>query len=104
MQLQKNPDILKGLGEKKREGQILAGFALETENEEENALQKLKKKNLDLIVLNSLNEIGAGFKTDTNKVTLYDQKGSKEVLPLLSKKEVANSIVKHLMAIYERER
>lgn len=104
LQLEKNPDILKELGNKKKKGQLLAGFALETENEEKNALQKLKNKNLDLIALNSLNEKGAGFKTDTNKITLYLRSGRKIALPLMSKKEAAYQIVKHLTTAYEKEK
>ncbi len=71
--LKKTTDILKTLGEQKHDGQILAGFALETQDEEKNALEKLQRKNLDFIVLNSLNDKGAGFKTDTNKITIIDR-------------------------------
>jgi len=85
-------DILKTLGGKKRKGQILVGFALETNNEEENAVQKLQKKNLDLIVLNSLNDAGAGFKSDTNKITIIDSSLQKTVYDLKSKNEVAYDI------------
>jgi len=85
-------DILKTLGSKKRKGQVLVGFALETNNEEENAVQKLQKKNLDLIVLNSLNDAGAGFKGDTNKITIIDSSLQKTVYDLKSKNEVAYDI------------
>jgi phosphopantothenoylcysteine decarboxylase/phosphopantothenate--cysteine ligase len=83
---------LKTLGEQKRNGQILVGFALETNNEEDNAVEKLKKKNLDFIVLNSLNDKGAGFKTDTNKITIIDYKLQKTVFDLKDKNEVAKDI------------
>ncbi|MGV3685842.1 MAG: bifunctional phosphopantothenoylcysteine decarboxylase/phosphopantothenate--cysteine ligase CoaBC [Daejeonella sp.] len=90
--LVKTTDILAALGAQKQAGQILVGFALETNNEEENAIGKLKKKNLDFIVLNSLRDEGAGFKHDQNKVTIIDNKLVKESFPLKSKKEVAKDI------------
>lgn len=92
--LEKNKDILAHLGQIKTEGQILVGFALETENEMTNALQKLKKKNADYIVLNSLQDAGAGFGGDTNKVTILGQNGDTVELPLMSKSETASAIVK----------
>ncbi|HEX8019007.1 bifunctional phosphopantothenoylcysteine decarboxylase/phosphopantothenate--cysteine ligase CoaBC, partial [Mucilaginibacter sp.] len=73
IELKKTTDILKTLGEAKLEGQILVGFALETNDEEMNAITKLQKKNLDFIVLNSLNDAGAGFAGDTNKITIIDR-------------------------------
>ncbi|MCD4665044.1 MAG: bifunctional phosphopantothenoylcysteine decarboxylase/phosphopantothenate--cysteine ligase CoaBC [Bacteroidales bacterium] len=85
-------DILAELGKQKSEGQVLVGFALETENELENALSKLEKKNLDLIVLNSLKDKGAGFGYDTNKVTLIDKEKNITNYDLKSKKEVAIDI------------
>lgn len=84
-------DILASVGAIKKE-QYLVGFALETENELENARDKIKRKNLDLIVLNSLRDKGAGFKSDTNKVTLIDKKGKVQEFELKSKKEVATDI------------
>jgi phosphopantothenoylcysteine decarboxylase / phosphopantothenate---cysteine ligase len=86
-------DILAELGKNKRPGQILAGFALETENEIENAQKKLKNKNLDLIILNSLRDKGAGFKTSTNKVTLLFNTGKIQHFELKSKQEVARDII-----------
>ena len=86
-------DIAAELGKKKKAGQLLVGFALETNDEECNALVKLKKKNLDLIVLNSLRDEGAGFGVDTNKVTLIDRSEKTEVLDLKLKSEVAADIV-----------
>ena len=94
--LTKTEDIAATLGKRKHNGQILVGFALETENEEANALKKLKAKNFDLIVLNSLNDPGAGFSHDTNKVTIMD--GEKKIpVELKSKKEVADDIVKAII-------
>ena len=93
----KTPDILAALGKEKKPGQILIGFALETDNEEANAIKKLEKKNLDFIVLNSLNDEGAGFKTDRNKITIIDRKLNKESFPLKSKKEVAADICKKVL-------
>ena len=93
LELVKNSDILQDLGTKKTSKQLLIGFALETQNELTHAKEKLKRKNLDMIVLNSLNDKGAGFGTDTNKVTfIYKSKKSK-ALPLITKLEVANELV-----------
>lgn len=85
-------DILESIG-KFKNGSVVVGFALETENELRNAKDKLKKKNLDLIVLNSLRDAGAGFGGDTNVVTLIDKKGKVQKLPRLSKFDVANEIL-----------
>lgn len=99
IELEKTIDILASLGEIKR-NQFLVGFALETNNELENAKAKLKKKNLDLIVLNSLNDKGAGFKTETNKVTFIDNENKVTEFSLKPKSEVAidlmNKIIKQL--------
>ena len=91
IELVKNPDILKTMGERKSH-QFLVGFALDTQNEEENATGKLKKKNLDMIVLNSLRDEGAGFKNDTNKIKIFTKTESQE-FHLKSKNEVANDIL-----------
>lgn len=88
-----NPDIAATLGEMKKLGQITVGFALETNNEEHNALQKLSNKHLDSIVVNSLNDEGAGFGHDTNKVTIMTADGEKLSFPLKSKTEVAKDII-----------
>ncbi len=90
-------DIAATLGKIKQEGQMLVGFALETHNELNNAQHKLQSKNLDMIVLNSLQDAGAGFGTDTNKVTLLFPNGTQKNLPLTSKEEVANIIVDQLI-------
>jgi len=92
IELKKTTDILKTLGEQKQKGQILVGFALETNDEEKNAIDKLQRKNLDFIVLNSLNDEGAGFKTDTNKITIIDRKLQKTTFGLKTKNEVAKDI------------
>lgn len=91
-----NKDIAASLGCMKREGQVLVGFALETENETQYAEGKLKRKNLDFIVMNSLRDAGAGFRTDTNKITIIDSKGEVTAYPLKSKQEVATDIVNKL--------
>lgn len=91
VELIKNPDILKTMGEKKTH-QFLVGFALETQNEEENAKGKLEKKNLDMIVLNSLRDAGAGFKGDTNKIKILTKTETTE-FTLKSKTEVAKDIL-----------
>jgi len=92
IEVKKTVDILTTLGKNKGDGQILVGFALETNNEEDNAIDKLKRKNLDFIVLNSLNDAGAGFKSDTNKVTIIDRDLHKTTFDLKSKDEVAKDI------------
>lgn len=94
IELIKNPDILKTMGEKKSR-QFLVGFALETQNEVENAKGKLQKKNLDMIVLNSLRDEGAGFKNDTNKIRILTQNDLKE-FSLKSKNEVAKDIFDYI--------
>lgn len=96
--LKPNPDIAASLGAIKRPGQRMVGFALETNDEFSNAQDKLERKNLDFIVLNSLRDEGAGFGYDTNKVTLIDHNGSDE-LPLQSKKDVAKAIVSKLAGL-----
>ena len=96
LELVKNPDILKTMGEKKSH-QFLVGFALETQNEEENAKGKLQKKNLDMIVLNSLQDEGAGFKQDTNKIKIITESTLTE-FPLKSNSEVAKDILNFVEA------
>jgi phosphopantothenoylcysteine decarboxylase/phosphopantothenate--cysteine ligase len=93
-------DILANLGAKKAENQFLVGFALETDNEIENAKKKLNNKNLDFVVLNSLKDDGAGFSTSTNKVRILDKKGNQFDYPLKSKKEVAGDIVNQIIEAY----
>jgi len=93
LKLLKTKDILSKAGEIKSEKQTLVGFALETNNEKENALEKLSKKNADLVILNSLKDRGAGFGHNTNKITIFDKNGKEYKFPKKSKKEVANDIV-----------
>ena len=93
LNLVKTKDILSKAGELKNEHQTLVGFALETENEKENALKKLSKKNADLIILNSLKDEGAGFGHNTNKIIIFDKKGNEYHFDKKSKKEVAVDIV-----------
>lgn len=99
IRLVKNPDIAASLGKGKRPGQILAGFALETDHEFGNACEKLERKNLDLIVLNSLRDSGAGFGTDTNKVSIITRSGNRTDFPLKSKAEVADDILNAIMSV-----
>ncbi|RAU92943.1 bifunctional phosphopantothenoylcysteine decarboxylase/phosphopantothenate--cysteine ligase CoaBC [Paenibacillus sp. YN15] len=89
LELVKNPDILLELGERKNNGQLLIGFAAETENVEVNALGKLERKNCDLLVANDVSAEGAGFGTDTNIITIYGHRGFSLPLPLVSKREAA---------------
>lgn len=93
IELKKTRDILASLGTGKKAGQYLVGFALETTNEKEYALGKLKSKNADMIVLNSLNDAGAGFGGDTNKITIFDKNKQEYSFTVKSKKEVAKDIV-----------
>lgn len=97
--LMKNPDIAATLGKAKRAGQLLVGFALETDNEDVNAVDKLHRKNLDMIVLNSLKDAGAGFGTDTNKVTIFTSTGRQSQFALKSKTEVAADIVDAIVSL-----
>lgn len=97
LHLVQNPDILATLGTMKTDGQRLVGFALETDNETANATSKLQRKNLDFIVLNSLNDKGAGFGVDTNKVTIIGRDGSQLESPLMTKRQVADLIVDHCL-------
>ena len=94
-----NKDIAASLGAIKREGQVLVGFALETNNEATNAESKLKRKNLDFIVLNSLRDAGAGFRCDTNKISIIDRQGESVSYPLKSKQGVAVDIVNKLATL-----
>ncbi len=100
IRLTKNPDILKGLGEKKSH-QILVGFALETHNELEFAKGKLQKKNLDFVVLNSLNDEEAGFQKDTNKITIIPRNGEPVFYEAKNKSEVAQDILNFIVENYK---
>lgn len=97
LELTKTQDIAASLGKLKHNGQIIVGFALETENEQTNALKKLDTKNFDLIVLNSLNDKGAGFGHDTNKITIINRKHEVKSFTLKGKREVAHDIVEAII-------
>lgn len=100
VELVRTKDILKSLGEKKSKGQILVGFALETTNEKQYAMDKLQKKNADMIVLNSLNDTGAGFGYDTNKITIFEKGGQEFNFASKSKKAVAKDIIDTIIRLY----
>ncbi len=99
IELKRTKDIAYELGQIKQAHQITIGFALETNNEAENAKKKLAKKNFDFIVLNSLNDKGAGFQHNTNKITILDKQGNSQVYPLKSKPEVAKDIVDYFQKV-----
>ncbi len=103
IELVRTEDIAAKLGTLKTEKQLNIGFALETNNEEASAKAKLKKKNFDMIVLNSLKDKGAGFAYNTNKVTIYDKEGGVHKYKLKSKREVAYDIVKHAMEMIDKK-
>jgi len=100
IELKKTTDILKTLGGQKKPGQFLVGFALETNNEKEFALQKLHSKNADMIVLNSLNDAGAGFGHNTNKITIFDKGGNEYHFDTKPKEAIAADIVNTILKIF----
>jgi phosphopantothenoylcysteine decarboxylase/phosphopantothenate--cysteine ligase len=97
LELTKTRDIAASLGKLKHNGQVLVGFALETEHERDNAIKKLTAKNFDFIVLNSLNDKGAGFGHDTNKISIIDRQNAVHDFVLKTKKEVARDIVNTIL-------
>ena len=99
IKLKRTEDIIGYLGEHKRKGQFICGFSMETENMLENSRKKLTKKNMDMIVANNLKTQGAGFGTDTNVVTIITEDEEKS-LPIMSKKEVAHSILSEILGKY----
>jgi len=99
LRLKPTTDIAATLGSTKKSSQLLAGFALETDNELENAKSKLQRKNLDLIVLNSLQEEGAGFGHDTNRITIIDRNNNIDKFELKSKEEAAKDILDKIVAL-----
>ena len=101
LHLKKTPDILKSLGDHKKAHQVLVGFALETENETANAKKKIKDKNADMIILNSLNDAGAGFKSDTNKITIFYKDGRTQVFDTKHKSLVAKDIVDSITGLFQ---
>ncbi len=104
IELVRTKDILRQLGEQKLAHQVLVGFAAETENVEENAMKKVHGKNLDFIVANNVAQVGAGFGTDTNIVSLYDRNGLLLSLPQLSKREVSDRILDEAILRFEDKR
>lgn len=103
IRLKPTKDIAGNLGKQKSDRQILVGFALETNDEVANALSKLQRKNLDFIVLNSMNDPGAGFGVDTNKITIIDRNNNQEEFELKSKEEVAADIVGKIVSMMENK-
>ena len=99
LKLKPSKDILSELGKSKRKGQVLVGFALETDNEMENAVKKLNNKNLDFIVLNSLKDNGTGFGHHTNKITIIDKKNEIAKFELKQKTEVAKDVVDKILEL-----
>ncbi|GMQ65239.1 bifunctional phosphopantothenoylcysteine decarboxylase/phosphopantothenate--cysteine ligase CoaBC [Vallitalea maricola] len=96
--LTRNPDILKWIGMHKTPEQLIVGFAAETNDVMENGISKLKKKNIDMIIVNDVTRADAGFGTDTNCVTLIDKKGNKKAYPVMPKKQLAHSILDYIIA------
>jgi phosphopantothenoylcysteine decarboxylase / phosphopantothenate---cysteine ligase len=103
LKLKPTSDILAEMGKKKKKNQLLIGFALETDNEIANAVKKLKEKNLDVIVLNSLNDKGAGFEKDTNKVTVVHKSGKKTAYPLKQKTDAARDIAGEIINLLKKK-
>lgn len=99
IELEKTPDILQSLGKNKSKEQVLIGFAAETNNLAQHAIEKLEKKNLDLIIANDVTCKGAGFGSDTNIITIFDKTGKKKEFPLLSKLEISNKILDHVQDV-----
>src|SRR5688572_8718113 len=100
IEFKKTKDILKALGEKKSQKQVLVGFALETNDERQYAQDKLKSKKADMVVMNSLSDQGSGFGTDTNKITIFDKSGKEFSYGLTSKKEAAKNIIDTIIQLY----
>jgi len=101
IRLKPTPDIARILGNSKKATQFIAGFALETNNEIENAMEKLVRKNLDIIVLNSLNDNNAGFGYDTNKITIIDRNNNIDKFELKSKEEAARDILNKIVSMIQ---
>lgn len=104
IRLKPTRDIAASLGSSKKSDQFMVGFALETHDESQNAQRKLAKKNLDFIVLNSLNDKGAGFQVDTNKITILDKDNNQQFFELKSKTKVAEDIVNRIIIDMEKQR
>lgn len=102
LELEKTEDILAELGRRKRPGQLLIGFAAETEDLEKNAVNKLRAKNLDLIAANNVGHAGSGFEADTNRITLYDINGRRDEMPLMDKDAAAHHLLDHVRRLQGR--
>jgi phosphopantothenoylcysteine decarboxylase/phosphopantothenate--cysteine ligase len=102
IELEPNPDIAATLGKMKQPGQILAGFALETDNEVANAQEKLTRKNFDFIILNSLKDKGSGFNSDTNKITIINKDNKITTFELKPKYDVAVDIINYLENLFHK--
>jgi phosphopantothenoylcysteine decarboxylase/phosphopantothenate--cysteine ligase len=102
LELSQTKDIAAELGKMKSDKQLIIGFALETDNEEVNAIEKLQKKNFDFIVLNSLKDKNAGFQFDTNKITIFNKNGIKQSFDLKNKQQVAEDIIDNLEALISK--
>ena len=101
IELTKTKDILQSIGSVKKDKQVVVGFALETNNEAENAIKKLKQKNADLIILNSMKDAEAGFGKDTNKITIFNKDGTSIAYEAKSKTSVANDIVNYIKRLID---
>jgi len=99
LELEQTTDILKEIGKRKLTGQILVGFAAETEDLEVNAVKKLNEKNLDIIAANRIGEMGSGFESDTNRVTLFYKDGSREILPIMEKEAIAHLLLDRILSL-----
>jgi phosphopantothenoylcysteine decarboxylase/phosphopantothenate--cysteine ligase len=102
IELERNQDIIAEIGQNKK-NIVLVGFAMETKDLLANAREKLKKKNMDLIVANSLREEGAGFQTDTNKITIIDREGDVQSLPVMTKIEAAEKILEKVAGLLKKK-
>jgi phosphopantothenoylcysteine decarboxylase/phosphopantothenate--cysteine ligase len=102
--LVQNPDILRAMGERRRPDQFLVGFAAETHDLSANALQKIKKKNLDMIAANLVGGKDTGFQADTNEMTVFFKDGSKTDIPLMDKPAVAHALLDVILAQLQQRR
>jgi phosphopantothenoylcysteine decarboxylase/phosphopantothenate--cysteine ligase len=103
LRLKRTPDVLAEMGKRKRNGQVLVGFAVETEDLEANAVRKLRNKNLDFIVLNDITQPGAGFAVETNRAVILDREGAREEIPLMSKRALADLILDRAASLFPVE-
>ncbi len=99
--LVRTPDVLRGLGSQKKEGQILVGFAAETNDVKANAIKKIEKKNLDMIVANDVSQAGAGFQSDTNVIQIIEKNGNVQDFDLMTKDEAAVEVLKAVVRLMD---